>query len=115
MEKIFQRSKKTPRSPKKEEMAVGGEPEEVRGRWKEELGEVLEVMRGMNGWREEFRKTREELREGFREQSKWLREEMEEMRKEFRQREAKWEEEKEEMRKHIGELEKRMEGMGGRE
>jgi len=113
MEGIFQRSKKTPRSPRKEERTEVGEQEEVSGRWKEEIGEVLEEIRGMKGWREEFRKMREELREGFREQGEWLREEIEEMRKEFRQREAKWAEEKEEMRNRIGELEKRMKGLGG--
>jgi len=113
MEGIFQRSKKTQRSPRKEERMEGGEHGEVSGRWKEEIGEILEEMRGMRGWREEFRKMRKELREGLREQGEWIREEMEEMRKEMKQREVKWEEEKEEMRRRIGELEKRMKGVGG--
>jgi len=41
MERIFQKSKKTPRSPRKEERTEGGEQEEASGRWKEEIGEVL--------------------------------------------------------------------------
>jgi len=37
-------------------------------RWGEELGEVLEEIKRMKKWREEFKLMREELKEGFREQ-----------------------------------------------
>jgi len=38
----------------------------------------LEEIKGIKEWREEFKQMRNELKEGFREQGKWLREKMEE-------------------------------------
>jgi len=108
MEEIFQRSKKTPRSPGRGESSEGG-LEEMMRKWREEVGEVMEEIKGGKGWREEFKQLKEELKEGFREQGRWLREELVALRKDFKEQEKKWEEEREEMRKNIRELNDRME------
>jgi len=80
--------------------------------WRGEIGEIMEEIRGMRGWREEFKQMREELKEGIREQGGWIREEMEALRRDMRERELKWKEEKEELKKCIRELEKKVEARG---
>jgi len=108
MEEIFQKSKKTPRSPGKGETMEGG-MEGMMKKWREEIREEMEEIKGTKGWRDEFRQMKEEFKEGFREQGRWLREELESLRKDFREQKEKWEGEREEMRKNIRELEDRME------
>jgi len=49
MMEIFKKSKKTPRSPAKGEMAEGERKEVLMRRWREELGEVLEEIKRMKG------------------------------------------------------------------
>jgi len=52
MEEIFKKSRITQRSPeKREEMGAGG-IEELMKTWK---GEIMEEIRGMRRWREEFK------------------------------------------------------------
>jgi len=63
MEEIFQKSKKTSRSPRRGEWMEEG-MEVMMRKWREEVGEVMEEIKGVNGWREEFRQMKEELKVG---------------------------------------------------
>jgi len=111
MEEIFKKSRLTSRSPEKRKNVDEGGVEEMMRMWRGEMGELMEEIRGMRGWREELKQMKEELKEGIREQGGWMKEEMETLRRDLREREMKWKEEKEELRKSIMELEMKVKAL----
>lgn len=47
-------------------MKGSGVEEMIRG-WREEMGEMMKGLKGMMGWKEEFRQMKEEVKEKIRE------------------------------------------------
>lgn len=94
---IFERSKKMERTPEKEMKGEGGG-----------LGVWTSIMR------EDFSKLAEEMRKGFREQSKLMQGGLEELRKEFRDQTNEWRREKEELKREIEEMKERMGKLEGK-
>lgn len=70
----------------------------------------MKKIKGVKGWREDFRQMKEEVKERIREQGRMLRKEMG---REFREQKVKWREEREKVRKDIKGLEKKDDGKGG--
>lgn len=90
-EEIFNRSKKTVRSPGvKKEMGEGIE-EIIKRLMREELREVVKEIKEVKGWKKEVKAMRKEIKKkikgGIKEQGERLKKELEEMKKKFRERE----------------------------
>lgn len=89
---IFNKSRKTHRTPKKGtergDGAKGGLKKEDTKKWKKEMEEVIkEVMKtGLKEWKEEMKLMKKEMKEGI----DYIRKEM----KEIREREDRWREER---------------------
>lgn len=52
----------------------------------------------IKGWKEKIKKVMMEVREGFKEQGRWLKDESDGIRRDSREQEAIWKEEREEMK-----------------
>lgn len=55
-------------------------------RWKKEMEDILNEMRKIKGWKKEFSKMKEKVKEGIKSQGIMLREEMDKIRNEFKRR-----------------------------
>ncbi|EZA50915.1 hypothetical protein X777_10742 [Ooceraea biroi] len=88
---------------KEKEGTRRGSPEgtDVKGEERKDIEDTRKGEEGMKGWREELIKMKGEIKEGIREQGRWMKEEMEEIRKEFKRMEIRWLQEREELKGEI--------------
>ncbi|EZA62844.1 hypothetical protein X777_01159 [Ooceraea biroi] len=83
------------------ERETSPEGTEVKGEERKDIEDTRKREKGMEGWREEFIKMKKEIKEGIREQGRWMKEEMEEIRKEFKRMEIRRLQEREELKGEI--------------